>query len=52
MYWHFISYFLNENPFKVEQIKANDKFHGEKKSGFVDSGIVKTCDEFLKGLPI
>ena len=53
MYWHFIINFLNENPFKVEQIKANGKFQGEKKkSGFVDSGIVKTCDEFLKGLPI
>ena len=34
MYWHFISYFLNENQFKVEQIKANHKFHGEKKIWF------------------
>ena len=28
------------------QIKANDKFN-EKKSGFVDSGFVITCDELV-----
>ena len=33
----------------LEQIKANDKFHGEKKSGFVDSEFVKTCDELVIG---
>ena len=32
----------------LEQIKANDKYHG-KNSGFVDSGFVKTCDEFVIG---
>ena len=32
-----------------EQIKTKDKFHGEKKSGFVDSGFVKTCDELVIG---
>ena len=30
----------------LEQIKANDKFHG-KNSGFVDSGFVKICDELV-----
>ena len=29
------------------QFKTNDNFHGEKKSGFLDSGFVKTCDEFV-----
>ena len=33
----------------LKQIKANNKFHGEKKSGFVDSGFVKTCDELVIG---
>ena len=37
---HFIIYF--------NQIKANNNFHGEK-SGFVDSGFVKTCDELVIG---
>ena len=32
-----------------EQIKANNIFHG-KKSDFVDSGFVKTCDELVIGL--
>ena len=30
----------------LEKIKTNIKFHG-KKSGFVDSGFVKTCDELV-----
>ena len=30
----------------LEQIKANDKFHGIN-SGFVDLGFVKTCDELV-----
>ena len=34
-----------KTPFK--QIKTNDKFHGKKKSGFVDSGFVKTRDELV-----
>ena len=34
---------------QLEQIKTNDKFHGEN-SGFVDSGFVKTCDELVIGL--
>ena len=33
----------------LEQIKANDRFHGKKKSEFVDSGFVKTCNEFVIG---
>ena len=34
----------------LEQIKANDKFNRGKKSGFVDSGFVKTSrDELVKG---
>ena len=31
----------------LEQIKTNSKFHGGKKSCFVDSGFVKTCDELV-----
>ena len=34
---------------KLEKIKTNNKFHWEN-SGFVDSGFVKTCDEFVIGL--
>ena len=34
----------------LEQTKENDKFHGKKKSGFVDSGFVKTCDELVIGV--
>ena len=30
-------------------LEQNDKFH-YKKSGFVDSGFVKTCDELVIGL--
>ena len=33
----------------LEQIITNGKFHGEKKSGFVNSGFVKTCNELVKG---
>ena len=33
----------------LEQIKTDNKFHGEKKSGFVDSGFVKTWDELVIG---
>ena len=33
----------------LEQIKGNNKFYGKKKSGFVDSGFVKTCDELVIG---
>ena len=32
----------------LQQIKANNKFHG-KSSAFVDSGFVKTCDELVIG---
>ena len=32
----------------LEQIKKNNKFHG-KNSGFVDKGLVKTCDELVIG---
>ena len=34
----------------LKQIKNNDKFHGGKKSDFVDSGFVKTSDELVIGL--
>ena len=34
--------------FFLEQIKTN-KFHGKKKSGFIDSEFVKTCDELVIG---
>ena len=30
----------------LEEIKTNGKFH-VKKSGFVNSGFVKTCHEFI-----
>ena len=33
----------------LEQIKANDKFHG-KRSCFVDSGFVIICDELVIGV--
>ena len=36
--------------FHLEQIKANDKFHGICLD-FVDSGFVKTCDELVIGQP-
>ena len=32
----------------LELIKANYKFHREK-SGFMNSGFVKTCDELVTG---
>ena len=41
---------LNENLNGRNQIKSNDKFYGGKKSDFVDSGFVKTCDELVIGL--
>ena len=31
----------------LEQIKTNHTFHWTKKSGFVDSGFVKTCHELV-----
>ena len=31
----------------LEQFKANNKFNEKKKSGFVDSRFVKTCDELV-----
>ena len=35
----------------IEQIKANDKFYGEKNNSvFVDSEFVKTCDELAIGV--
>ena len=40
-------YFLNEKPFRTNQSKRQISW---KKSGFVDSGFVKTCDEFVIGL--
>ena len=33
----------------LEQIKGNDRLDREKKSGFVDSGFVKTWDELVTG---
>ena len=35
----------------LEQFWAKDKFYG-KKSGFVDSGFVKTCNELVIGYNI
>ena len=32
----------------LQHIKANNKFHG-KRTAFVDSGFVKTCDELVLG---
>ena len=32
----------------LELIETKDKFYG-KKSGFVDSEFVKTCDDFVIG---
>ena len=37
-------WFLNKNLYRKLKI---GKFHGEKKSDFVDSGFVKTCDELV-----
>ena len=34
---------LNKNPFRTDENK------GQKKSGFIDSGFVKTCDELVIG---
>ena len=34
---------------RLEQIKGNNKCNGGEKSGFVDSGFVKTCDELVIG---
>ena len=34
----------------LEQIKTNGNFHGKKSSFFVDSELVKTCDELVIGL--
>ena len=33
-----------------KEIQANNIFHGEKKSEFVDSGFVKTCNELVLGV--
>jgi len=45
-YWHFLIYFDSQIKNHLELIKTNGKF-GEKKSGFVVSGFVKTCDELV-----
>ena len=34
----------------IEQVKINDQSIWEKKSDFVNSGFVKTCDELVIGL--
>ena len=36
---------LDQNQFRTDQSKK--KYHEGKKSGFVDSGFVKTCDELV-----
>ena len=33
----------------LEQVKENEEIHWGKKSDFVDSGFVKTCDELVIG---
>ena len=38
---------LNENLFRTDQ--SNRQISWEKKSGFVDSGFVETCDELVIG---
>ena len=38
-------WFLNENPFRTDQNKR--KLSLKKKSGFVDTEFVKTCDELV-----
>ena len=43
-----MTYFDSLMKIYLEQIKANEKYHG-KKLGFVDSGLVKTCDELVIG---
>jgi hypothetical protein len=39
--------FLNENPSRTDQRKLQISL---KESGLVDSGFVKTCDEFVIGV--
>ena len=47
---YLLKFFLLYIKIHIKQIKANDTFHGEKKSGFVDSGFVKTCNELVIGV--
>ena len=42
MAFYNLFWFLNENTFRTDQNK-------QKKSSFVDSGFVKTCDELVLG---
>jgi len=43
-YWQFLIYFDSQMKIVLEKIKTNSNF-SEKKSVFVDSGFVETCDE-------
>ena len=45
-YWHFLIYFDSQMKIHLEQIKTNSNSI-ESKSGFIDSGLVKTCDEHI-----
>ena len=42
-----VAFILNESPFQTNQ--NNQQISWENKSGFVDSGFVKTCDELVIG---
>ena len=44
---YFIIYFDSKMKIHLEQIITNEKFHGKKKSEFIDSRFVKTCDELV-----
>jgi len=46
IFWHFLTYFDSEIKIHLDQIKTNNSI--ENKSGFIDSGLVKTCDEHYK----
>merc|ERR1740116_518266 len=45
IFWHFLIYFDSEIKIYLDQIKTNNSI--ENKSGFIDSGLVKTCDEHI-----
>ena len=45
IFWHFLIYFGSEIKIHLDQIKTNNSI--ENKSGFIDSGLVKTCDEHI-----
>ena len=48
-YWHFVINLILKWQSIWNRSKQTTKFMGEKKSDFVDSGFVKTCDELVIG---